>query len=313
MEKKNLIIAALAGLVILGSLWGSVGNKNSKMLRHELEQAEEQLATVEAASSQTHDAVLTKTADLQKSLQVKDNLLSKARKELVELRKANKGLEAKLSARDAAVQKLTAENGQITDLQQKVTVLQKALKEKETQLAAKMQDNSAEKQLAEMQGKVTALEDELARKDEQVAQLEATQKQALEQAEELAQEQAEELAQEQAEAQETEQATEEEIAVAQEDMAAAEEVSSRELETAKAQIIGLEKILEEKNAVIEEISHQLDKVKLNMDVLLARIGNQQDELQEVQEENRELVKELTVKNEELADLQEQLQVAPIQE
>jgi len=87
---------------------------------------------------------------------------------------------------------------------------------------------------------------------------------------------------------------------------------TRKLETAQAQIIGLEKIIEEKNAVIEEISRTLDRVKINMDVLLNKIADQQDGLQEVQEENRELIKELAAKNKEVADLQEQLQAVPVQ-
>jgi len=182
MDKKNLIIAVLAALLVLGSLWGQVGNKNSKLLRRELTQAEEQLAKVEAATSQAHDEVLTKTAEVQKTLQIKEEQLAKARKELVALRKANKGLEARLSERDATVQKLLGEKERLaakaksstiqyvgdlqkklTLLKKKVTALQDELKKKNTLLAEK-QGNAAVGRKQE----VTALQDALDEKKEQL-------------------------------------------------------------------------------------------------------------------------------------------------
>ena len=86
----------------------------------------------------------------------------------------------------------------------------------------------------------------------------------------------------------------------------------REYESVRAQVIGLEKIIEEKNATIEETSKEQDHWKVNMDVLLSRITEQQDGLQELKNENRELVKELAAKNQELADLNEQLIQTPVQ-
>ena len=50
-----------------------------------------------------------------------------------------------------------------------------------------------------------------------------------------------------------------------------------------------------------------------MDVLLSRIADQRDQLQEMQEENRDLIKELTAKNEVIADLQEELMRLPVEE
>jgi len=342
MDKKNLIIAVLAGLLVLGSLWGQVGNKNSKMLRRELAQVEEKLASVEAATSQAHDEVLTKTAEAQKNLQVKGEQLANARKELVALRKANKGLEARLSERDITVQKLLGEKEKISskaqsstiqyvsDLKKKLTLLKKELtavkkelKKKNQQLAGKqgtaavaqkkeltaLQDALSEKkeqlnrmrsftkeQAAELEKKISILQKELKDKNARLAGVKAGKKQVKEISAKSAQE----------------------IAELQKSLAAAEAGNrefaavSRKLETAEAQIIGLEKIIEEKNAVIEEISRTLDRVKINMDVLLNKIADQQDGLQEAQEENRQLIKEITAKNTELADLQEQLQAAPIQ-
>jgi chromosome segregation ATPase len=592
MDKKNLIIAVLAGLLVFGSLWGQVGNKNSKALRHELEQVEKQLSAVETTNSQTHDEVLTKTAALQKTLQGKEKQLMRARKELVSLRKANKGLEAQLSERDAIVHKLMAEKKQlpaevekpdsdqvasqdadkITELEKQIVALQKALKKKRPQTGrtqnavivqladaqkqvmalqkelknkdkllaqnkstsgteqagdlqkemstlqaelkkrdeqlAQVQKNAAsqvaalEEQLtalqeasketghqnggvlegvtpvqfayfqaelkkknkqlahalsmvedlqkemtvlqAELEKKVenvtqgqraevdhgqvavlqkkiavlqaelekknassgikqfvriqdhetnqgtdikeqlTALKAELKKKDEQMAALQQSQipEQAINQLQEkvvslqselktkdeqfikdrgvwsdqiadlktkltgmmneltsrgdqLAALQKELQDREQSahkEIKETEETVGPDVVKLQENLAAVQAqnqelvqalqnaqqsqqgqtADSHELETAKAQILGLEKIVEEKNAVIEEISHTLERVKINMDVLLNRIGDLQNGLREVQEANRELVKDLTVKNKELADLKEQLQAVPAQ-
>lgn len=85
------------------------------------------------------------------------------------------------------------------------------------------------------------------------------------------------------------------------------------LDGAHAQMMGLEKLLEEKNAAMEETSQDMDRLKINMDVLLSKIADQRDQLQEIQEENRELVKKLAAKNEEIADLQEEVMRQPVQE
>lgn len=85
------------------------------------------------------------------------------------------------------------------------------------------------------------------------------------------------------------------------------------LDGANAQMMGLEKLLEEKNAAMEETSQAMDRLEINMDVLLSKISDQRDQLQETQEEKRELVKELAVKNETIADLQEELMRQPVQE
>jgi len=85
------------------------------------------------------------------------------------------------------------------------------------------------------------------------------------------------------------------------------------LDAEKAQMMGLEKLLEEKNSAMEETSQDMDRLKINMDVLLSRIADQRDDLQEIQQENRDLVKELAAKNEEIADLQEEVMRQPVQE
>jgi chromosome segregation ATPase len=87
----------------------------------------------------------------------------------------------------------------------------------------------------------------------------------------------------------------------------------RQLETEKALMMGLEKLLEEKDAAMQETSQEMDRLKINMDVLLSKIADQRDELQEMQAENRALAKELAARNEEAADLREEVMRQPVQE
>jgi len=313
MDKKNITIAVLAGLVLIGSLWGSVGNRNAKVLRQELAELKAQLASVEDVSSQSHDAVLTKTAEVQKVLQVKEEQLNKALEELVALRKANKSLEAKLSA---------PENVRMAELQEKMQGLlakmaefEKTLKAKD-ELIAKIKADAASR-IAELEAKVASLQAELEKarsgqtgeaavapnNNETAAAIQDLQAQ-------LAgkQQQIEALRQalKQQEQQGGDQVQEPTLIVVQpaegED---APPVDEKELNKAQAQIFGLEKIVEEKNAAVEELSRELDRVKINMDVLLSKIADQQDALQEVQEENGELVKELATKSEECDQDQEE--------
>lgn len=87
----------------------------------------------------------------------------------------------------------------------------------------------------------------------------------------------------------------------------------RQLETEKALMMGLEKLLEEKDAAMRETSQEMDRLKINMDVLLSKIADQRDELQEIHAANRVLVKELAARNEEAADLREEVMRQPVQE
>ncbi len=69
---KNLVIGILAAMLVLGSLWGQVGNKSKKVLKKEKEAVVAQLSQVQAETAKGHDAFLAKTAKLEKTLQVKD-------------------------------------------------------------------------------------------------------------------------------------------------------------------------------------------------------------------------------------------------
>lgn len=75
------------------------------------------------------------------------------------------------------------------------------------------------------------------------------------------------------------------------------------LDETSAQVLGLEKIVDEKSAALRESAAEKERLRINMDVLLNKIADQQRELQAIQEENRELVAQLASRNE-MADLQE---------
>jgi chromosome segregation ATPase len=81
-----------------------------------------------------------------------------------------------------------------------------------------------------------------------------------------------------------------------------EDVQQR-LDEVSAQLLGLEKIVDEKNAVLQQNAAEKERLQINMDVLLAKIADQQRELQAIQEEKRELVKQLATRNE-MVDFQE---------
>ncbi|MEA2113792.1 MAG: hypothetical protein U9P36_00210, partial [Thermodesulfobacteriota bacterium] len=112
---KNLVIGVLAAMLVLGSLWGQVGNKSRKALKLEKKAVVAQLSQVQAEAATNHDALLAKTSKLQKSLQVTDQQLAKARHELVGLRKHNKGFEAQISKRDTALTALIQEKSKLVE------------------------------------------------------------------------------------------------------------------------------------------------------------------------------------------------------
>lgn len=87
----------------------------------------------------------------------------------------------------------------------------------------------------------------------------------------------------------------------------------QKLDAAAAQLTGLGKLLEAKTSALEETSQEMDRLQINMDVLLAKIADQKDELQEVRANNRKLVQELADKNGEIADLQDKLLQQPVRE
>lgn len=77
----------------------------------------------------------------------------------------------------------------------------------------------------------------------------------------------------------------------------------QELDEIRAQLLGLEKIIDEKNAALQTAAQEKERLQINTEVLLAKIGEQQRELRSSQEENRQLVKELAAGREKAGPLQ----------
>lgn len=87
----------------------------------------------------------------------------------------------------------------------------------------------------------------------------------------------------------------------------------QKLDAANAQLAGLEKLLEQKTSALDRRAQEMGRLQINMDVLLAKIADQKDELQEIRANNRKLVQEITDRNGEIADLREKLLRQPVQE
>lgn len=300
---RNYIIAALVALLVISSIWGSIGNRSAKANKKELQTVTAELETLKVEKAKPVEAAPDTSKGLVKELKAKEEQLVKARKELVELRKGVKALEVELINRDAKVQKLQAAVAKVkaqkgSEANSAVAALQAELKKTQTALKQKNQQlQQATKKLKKAGADLQQLQATSAGKAGNLEQLQ----------------------QKLAASEEALKASEEALNAAREQAASATS-EEREMigklvsdyEIAGAQIIGLEKIIEEKNAALEETSRELDRVKINMDVLLAKISDQQDTMQELHEENRELVKDLTGKNQQLADLQDQLLQAPVQ-
>ncbi len=296
MEKnRNLKIGALIVLLVIWAIWGGVNSRSAKTCKLELETAQEELAALQADLQPAVTVVEVEQAVPPPAMEEleqlkKDNAIlhaelkkmhhagkqmQKAREELVALRKA--------SQRHAAV---------ITQKEALINKLQTALKtESEEETGSKDMVEQLNQQLTAC---ATALEESRgkeAQQEKELAELRYELNSALES-----------LAETEAQKDEVGDMGRERL-----------NRLAIDYETAQAQIIGLEKIIEERNAAIEETSRELDRVKINMNVLLAKISDQQDVLQEQEQEKIDLVKELTLKNKKLADLEEQLHQTPLQE
>ncbi|MDY0351998.1 MAG: hypothetical protein RBR09_12140 [Desulfobulbaceae bacterium] len=90
-------------------------------------------------------------------------------------------------------------------------------------------------------------------------------------------------------------------------------VEQQRLEAANARINGLEKIVVDKTEALDAAGRELDRLRVNMDVLLAKIADQQEKLRNTLEESHTLNLELASRNEELEELRQKLTQQPEQE
>ncbi len=298
-KNGNAIFWGLVALLVFCSIWGSVNSRSAKTLKMELNELKTGLTATEAGQHEAEQAleakateVGTKAAELKaqvKELQVVQEKkamvveqLKKARKELVALRKGNKKLEAQ-----AAEQK-----GAVGNLQKAV-----AIKDKQVGTI------SEELKVIKATSAITQQElDAVSVKYDEVSKL----------AEQLKQENGELAGKLEAVENISVEAQKQQVEFAAETKVLTEKLLS-EVEVSKAQVLGYEKMVEEKSVALEETSQKLDRVKVNMEVLLSKISSQQDMLQELSQEKEELIKSLADKNKTLADLQDQLEQTPMQD
>ncbi len=334
---KNQIIGVLAALLVLASLWGQVGNRSGKETVQELHDLETELTQARDEAAKSHAAVQVKSKELANAQEMISKQAKKGREKLVELRKASKALEATLSKRNSVIAALEVDLDKLA--KEKKHLLERALRMKKRHgegsedLIAKF--GAMEKALAENQTLLAQKDEELATaakavEDAQASGNTADQKVIIMELEEklgqavvIIEDQQAQIAAQQAKMDEQDsEAAQAALAAAEGEAQAAEATANEaagkltrisiEYESLRAQVIGLEKIVEEKNATIEETSNELDNWKVNMKVLLGRIADQEDTMQEMKEESYGLVKELAAKNQELADLNEQLIQTPVQ-
>ena len=306
MEKnRNLIIGGLIVLLVICSIWGSVSNRSAKSLQLDLTAATTELDALKAEKQAVpaEPTIVTvedprvkeleaQIAALHGKKQADGNQvmkLKKARKELVQIRKANKRFEAQIAQQNAVIKNLQNAVG-----------------------ANKKQDAAAVEEANVLREGLAKLQDKSVAAGQKIKELVAGNEKTVQEKEKL-QADIVKLQAEMSAAQEVIVATQEQETVAAEEEKERVAKLTVEMEMSLAQIVGLEKIVEEKTAVLEETSRELDRVKINMDVLLGKISDQQDVLQELEQENTDLVQDLTDKNEQLADLQDQLQQTPLQD
>jgi len=296
---KNLVIFVLVVLTVVGSIWGSVANKKKISLERELNKTVAELKQLNRQSTQEREQVLGKTAGIQEALNSKEDQLIKARKELVDLRKASQSLEAKLSGCNASVQKTAQEKaGCLKELQsakRTIARLNAALEEQKKQLqntGRKLSESKAVKQelhagMKEGSKALVSLRQQLESANRTIGKL----RQELD----------------------SENQT---IGKLRQQLEPSNQTIGKlrqELDSANAQIVGLEKIVDEKSTAHDEAARKMDRMKINMDVLLSKIAEQRNILQKLQEENSDLAKELASRNETMTDPQEEVNQTPVRQ
>lgn len=85
---------------------------------------------------------------------------------------------------------------------------------------------------------------------------------------------------------------------------------TRKYEALRAQVMGFELMVEDKDAVLEEMNKKLDHWNINKDLLLTTISEQQERLQELQDANQGLLRDLAVKKKELAEEKKKISATP---
>lgn len=256
-DKKNYFIAALVVLLLISAVWGQKETGQRRKLAKANETLEAKLQA--AGDSVTVNALLRSDVEREKaSKEQAVTQLKNAQSKIEELHKKLAALEAKKGEHEQNAAVLKAEQEQ-------------AVSELKAELAEKLAALNADRDKANAAAKAQA--DQLA---QQQALLEAQEKKLTSAATVIKQEQqqvkdcAAKLAD-----QEKLQAEQDELEAAAKQLEEERNKILAEAETLRAQVIGLERIIEERTAALDKAGKELESCKINTSVLIAKIVEQE--------------------------------------
>lgn len=287
-DKKNYFIAALVVLLLISAVWGQKETGQRRKLIKENEALEAKLQA--AGDAATDNALLRSEVEREKaSKEQAAAQLRNAQEKLDELRGKLAALEAKKGEQEQNAVALQAEKEKMlaalkveqeqataalkADLAQKLAAL-KADRDKAAAAAA-----AAQKELAAAcEAKTTAQAGQLTAAQQQLAQQQAVlegQEQKLASAAAVIkqeQQQVKDCAGKLAD-QDKLQADLDELEAAAKQLEEERNKILDEAETLRAQVIGLERIVEERSTALDKTGKELDSCKVNTSVLIARISD----------------------------------------
>ena len=285
---KNLVIGVLAGLLLLSAFWGQMEAGKRKALIKE-QDAQQQVRAEAVISQNDLEAEVSKQEEAQQQVTME---LGTAQSKVAELTEKLAEQDASLvslqqaateTVHDAAKMKdalVAATQEQIMSQQKKIQELQVTLDETQAALAGK-QAIVAEKQVI--------IDEKQAVIDEDVEKLASA-------AKIIAQEQKQLKAHQgiQAHLKDT-QAKLEAVTAQLEQLEDSQIEMALESDTMRAQIIGLERIVEERSAALQATNKELENCKVNNTVLISKISEQDEDLQGLQEQKVTLAEEFAAR------------------
>ncbi|RWX51848.1 hypothetical protein VU01_10722 [Candidatus Electrothrix marina] len=267
---KNSLIGALIILLLLTSWWGQSKTGANKQLTRDKEAVEVQLVDAK-----------TKSADIHQALQEKTAALTDAEEELGKAETKIQRLAKEFSEKKSA---LTTLNKEERILLEKINELELALKnakDQQAQTGSEHQQNVQETNAAhnEALAKLKKAEARIAQLEKELTELKA-------QAEARV---AELKARTETRTEKLRAQTEAQIA----QLRKKQDEAATETESLRAQVIGFEKVVEERNAALAEVGSDLQSCKLNTKVLLSKITEQENAQQGMAEKMHLMVQDLS--------------------
>ena len=256
-NKKNYFIAALVVLLLISAVWGQKETGQRKELAKANETLEAKLQA--AGDAVTANAELRSKAEQEKaSKEQAQNQLKNAQKKIDGLQEKLAALEAKKGEQTQATAALQAEQEQATaelkaELAQKLAAL-KADQDKTAAVCDAQAQQLAQQQavLEEQEQKLTSAATVIQQEQQQVKNCAAK------------------LAD-----QDKVQAEMDELEAAAKQLEEERNKILDEAETLRAQVIGLERIVEERSSVLEKTVKELESCKINTSVLISKIVEQE--------------------------------------